>query len=246
MTQISDQYWQKTGGDHPLTSYRNFQELFDQLPQQETFQDGPRYVGCIDEGDSGVQGISASKIGLGGSGIGYSLALNDLSGRGVVLVTSHEDCGAVALYAKENNITDISVEELGRKEAQYLAQKLGVDYHFIKISHMSRPANFHLARVLYYDGTGLFNPSAVSGLPKGFLITRGYISDKKYAEKLVNIALGIAFSPHSFNEKFTPASPFYLVVVADNNDQAHQLKAEVAKSIKNYKNIMMDRIVRNE
>lgn len=245
MTKKSDQYWLDTGGDGLLKSNRNFQELFDKLPQQEFFKDGPRYIGCIDEGDSGVPGVSAGKIGLGGSGIGYAKAANDLSGKRVVLVTSHEDCGAVALYAKENNITGISVEELGRERARGLAQKLGVGYQFINISAMSRPDKFHLARALYYDGTGLFNPVAVSGLPQGFLITRGYISDQKYAEKLISIALEIAFSPHSFNEKFTPASPFYFVVVANNNDQAGQLKAEVAKSLENHKNIMVDVIVRN-
>lgn len=245
MTQVSDQYWQKTGGDNLFKSYRDFQELFDKLPPQEFFKNGPRYVGCIDEGDCEVPGISATKIGLGGSGIGYSQTINDLSGRGVVLVTSHEDCGAVALYAKENNVIDISTEELGKKKAQELAQKLGVEYRFIKISDMSRPANFHLARALYYDGTGLFDPSADSELPQGFLITRGYISDLEYAKKLVSIALGIAFSSHSFNEKFTPQSPFYLVVVADNDSQVKQLKAELAEFKNNYQNIMIDQIMRN-
>jgi hypothetical protein len=79
---------------------------------------------------------------------------------------------------------------------------------------MARPAELHIARVAYLDGTGRFDPSQVQQLPPGFVISRKYM-EAPYAKQEADIAVSIALGAHGFGDRINEDAPFYLVAVGD-------------------------------
>lgn len=236
--EVKQQLWEKTGGNDLLKGRKSFQELYESLSDRDKAFAGPevlREVSCMDEGDDGSGKEGVLKIGFGGAMIGYERAASDLANSGlkIVAVSSHEGCGAAALHAKAMGISDCDSDAVGDGAAQDLAERLEVPYSGrTSFEGMSRPRDLHIARVAYYDGTNRFVPSLTPGLPKGFLVTRGLISDRSYAVKLAQITVNIALGDHGFGVKFTPETPFYLVAVADNQEKLDELRVEL-EEIKN-------------
>lgn len=210
MKQGIGELWQKSGGNNLLTK-ENFQDLYDSLDSNQiAFQLDDKNLRCIDEGTPGG-------IHLAGSGILYHGVINDLQNK-VTGVYSHAGCGAAKLYTEKNNIETDDPDEVGDQRAKKIAEELHVPFlGRITSDQMSRPEGFHDARVIYYDGTGHFDPSKVSGLPKGFLVSRQLIQDPGYAIQEVEIAIGIAMGDHGFGVLFSKETPLYLVAVTNSD-----------------------------
>lgn len=188
------------------------------------FLPADRWLRCIDEGTPGG-------VHLAGSGIllGVEEAANIARAAGVTAVTSHEECGAAKLWATQQGKEVRCSDDHGKQFAAEVAKRLGVSYCHLPIAEMSRPAGLHVARVIYYDGTGKFDPSHVPQLPPGFVISRRYVT-AKYASQECAIALSIALGDHGLGTLFTPHDPLLLVAIGHPSDaplsQQH-LRSEV-------------------
>jgi flagellar FliL protein len=198
--------WLKSGGDDLLKG-KTFQTLFNGLPNRmKALELKDTNLRCIDEGCPGG-------IHMAGSGVLYEGTANDLKGK-IGGIYTHDGCGAAKLYCEQQKIKTDDPDAVADDRAKKLAEKLGVPFlGRIKAAQMSRPADMHDARALYYDGTGNLDPAQVPGMPKGFMVTRRYISDVNYAKAEVDVAIGIAMGDHGFGKLFTNQSPFYLVGV---------------------------------
>jgi hypothetical protein len=193
---------------------------------------------CIDEGIEPPEGMDA--VHMAGSGILYKhdeipdekerlkCLAQELKGKNITAVCSHVDCGACALYCSKSGI-DPS-EGIAQDWAKHLAEELGVPYH--DHIHPTRRPEFHNAICAYYDGSGHLSDPVRAGLPQGFIVSRGLVTDEIYEEFELGLAIKIAFGAHGFGEaRFTPEHPFHIVVIV-HPDHAElteeRLLAEVA------------------
>ncbi len=169
-----------------------------------------RCVRCIDEGTPGG-------IHLAGSGIllKEEEAMGALERAEAGGIFSHEGCGAAKLFARRNNLDEARADEYGREWAEKLARSFGVPYKgHIALHELERPADMHIARVVYYDGTGTLGNPERAGLPKGFVISRRY-TDARYAAEEAAVAVSIALGEHGFGERITADTPLVIIPVAD-------------------------------
>ena len=232
-------YWEKSGGNDLLKS-QTFQDVFNRPEiREKVFNLTDRDLRCIDEGTPGG-------LHLAGEGILYTKAKEDLKGE-VEGVYSHEGCGGAALFAQRGNIKIENPDELCDRWSKELAESLGVVYKGrIPAEEMSRPKEFHVARAIYYDGTGRLDNSKVLGLPSGFVISRKLISDPNYAKEEVGLAIEIALGGHSFGEFFRPHSPLYLVAVtSDDLDSisVEELRRELKERAERKENVVVESVV---
>ncbi len=175
-------------------------------------------VRCIDEGTPGG-------IHLAGSGILLNVdkAAEILQKAGVNQIYSHEECGAAGLYARNNNLDLDQADEYGKKFAKDLAAKMGISYQgHLEIDQMSRPSGLHIARVVYYDGTGKFDYASNLQLPQGFVISRRFIS-RDYAIEELKISIDIATGDHGFGSMIDSENPFLIVAIGDAENQEYSL-----------------------
>ena len=218
-----------------MESQKQMRELYEKgiegllaVESAETlFEKGESCLCCIDEGtDNGLFRVAGSGILL--SDEERANLVDRLQAMGIKGVKSHEGCGAAEKYCKENGITDKSVEEVAIQKAKDMATQLGVPY-LGHIEKVSRPKEFHYARVVYYDGTGQFNQAASKDiLPPGFVISRRLLHDmneddpteNQYKPALDNtkLAIQIALGAHGFGKKITAEKPLILVALGDPHD----------------------------
>lgn len=171
-----------------------------------------RHLGCMDEGvDTGHN--------YAGSGIleGFERALEVARAMGVTKVTSRAGCGAahLAWSSAPEGDRSASPEEHTKAFSSRLATALGVPFEHIDHAKMKRPADYHIARVAWVDGTGIFDPRHDVDLPFGFTVSRRHFTPE-YAEKEVAIAVKIALDPHhGFGELFTREKPFIVIPIGD-------------------------------
>lgn len=189
------------------------------------FQLTDRFLRCIDEGCPGG-------VHLAGSGIllGVEEAAKIGQTAGVTAVTSHQECGAATLAARQAGQDPAQSDEYGQQFAAELARRLGVSYCHLPISEMARPAGRHIARVVYYDGTGRVDPARAVGLPAGFVISRRYLTTD-YARRECEIAVRLALGDHGFGILITPQEPLLIILLGHPTDAAFSLeplRAEVA------------------
>lgn len=179
---------------------------------------------CIDEGTPQGDMRSAGS-GILMEGEDRSIFLENLKKAGVKEVTSHEGCGAAALYKEKMGIIDKSVDEVAQEGARRIAEELGVPYKG-HITELARPKEFHNARVVYVDGTGSFNPSVVEGLPAGFVVSRKFMTPEQ-AKTEIAIAMSIAFGDHGFGKKFSEKEPLVVVAIGGNELSAGMMRNEI-------------------
>jgi len=218
--------WEKQRDTVRAIEQLGLQRYAENLPDiQSAFELDDHCLRCIDEGTPGG-------IHLAGSGILMDevKAIEASKAAKVDGVYSHAGCGAAAMFAKQKGLDMTNPDEYGRQWAKQLAERLGVPYKgHIEKSDMKRPADFHNARVAYYDGTGSFDPSRVADLPPGFVISRRH-TDAANAQSEADVAVSIATGDHGFGTLITDKEPFYLMVVGDPEDpnfSANKLQAEV-------------------
>ena len=145
-------------------------------------------------------------------------------------VTSHDGCGAAGLKFKARQdageaLPDgvTTADKLGIYYAKELARQLGADYRHIGAEEMT--GDIHNERVIYFDGTGKFNPSALSEMPAGFISSSPSLGlSEEYSQNELSALANISLGDHGFGEKFTKKSPFYVIAIAPNNEQLAKLK----------------------
>ncbi len=198
------------------------------LPESEkAFEEGEHKLCCIDEGTP-MGDFRSAGSGILTEGEDRKAFIEALKKSGVESVTSHEGCGAAALYKEQKGITDKTVSEVAIEGAKKLAEELGVPYSG-HIEELTRPMGHHTARVVYVDGTGHFNPSKVDGIPQGFVISRKLMTPEQSALE-VSIALQIAFGDHGLGNKINQSEPLMVIVIGNSEDSefsAQGLQAEI-------------------
>ena len=185
----------------------------------ELFKAQNRNVCCMDER------TTAGTIRYAGSGILDQVrAASRLREAGAKGVYSHAGCGAAALaynrLSEEAKMQFINPEAYAVWWAKEVATQAEIEY----LGHLEVSPAFHIARVTYYDGTGIFDSSRADQLPSGFVISRRYL-DEGYAKGDLKLSVDIAFGPHGFGaNRFSNEAPFMLVVIGDPLDERYSLE----------------------
>ena len=141
-------------------------------------------------------------------------------------ISWHKGCGAVALYCKQNGISE-DIDAYAQKYAEVQAAKLDVDCIEIKINN----PEFHYARVCYYDGIGNFNFKGNSKWPEGFIVGRKDMGKDRSIEEC-KVAKDIIFGHHGFGpELLTKENPFLYVAIAKTQEDLKILKDELSQTV---------------
>lgn len=245
------EYWDKQNGLFArIKEYGGFSGYTGTIEHlSEVFHNENRSVCCMDER------TDAGTIRYTGSGIlDQARASQRVKEAGATGVYSHAGCGAAALAyerlsdetketARNNLDPDerfTSSEEYAQWWAKNVAKEADIDY----LGHLPVSPNFHIARVVYYDGTGMFDSSRAAQLPSGFVISRRYL-DEHYAKEDLKLSVDIAFGHHGFGkDRFTKDAPFILVVIGNPGDERFsldQLTKEAKEVAKQYAgNVVVD------
>lgn len=181
----------------------------------QVFKTNEHRLCCIDEGVQNGDMRSAGS-GILSEGIGRVYLIKKLKAAEVREVTSHAGCGAVELFMKKNGITDKSIDEVAIESSKQIAAELGVPY-VGHITELKRPNEFHNARMIYIDGTGLFNPSKCKELPPGFVVSKKYMTPNQALSE-VKLATDIALGHHGFGDKFSQKEPLIIVYIGETVD----------------------------
>lgn len=188
----------------------------------EAFILSDRSIRCMDEGTPG--GIHAAGSGILMTDEELTAFLDRARPDGAY---SHGACGACGLYAKDAASHEDDPDANGPEWCEKLQREHGIPYKgHIQKEDMARPADLHIARCAYYDDTGVFDGSRVASFPKGFVISRAYLS-AAYAQKEATIACRIAFGHHGFGDLFTVDQPFRLIAIAGSEARLAELKKEL-------------------
>lgn len=222
-----ERYWQENK-DVLAKIKQNAKSYFKGISNlADAFKLTDRSLRCMDEGTTGGIHLAGSGILLDMATVSKYLIQAKIDG-----VYSHAECGAAALYAKNENLDGQFADEYGIEWAKTLAERLHLPYKgHTTIDKMKRPSGLHIARVAYYDGIGSFDYARVNALPPGFIISRKYL-DKEYAQKELGIAISIALGHHGFGSRIDRDHPFLVIVLAakgEKPDRFDQLSAEASE-----------------
>lgn len=185
---------------------------------KKAFCENPSCVCCMDER---VVSQMTDAMYIAGSGIlikddpvKKAKFVEELKKQGIKDTYTHARCGAVDIYAERKGISKEQAIKEGEEWARELAGLLGGKYLGEK---KVVPEESHVARVVYIDMTGKFNPGAVEVLPGGFVIS-GTLGIQHAIEQL-EVALTIAFGDHGYAERLNQTTPFEIVVVGSTGEE---------------------------
>lgn len=211
-----------------LKAGKSVAEMMGQFGSAEAFAESSEEAGCSDGR------ILEHRLGGAGNFILATDAerekfIRENKGK-IKVVKSHDGCGAAGIKFKQMAAAGepmpqgvINADELGIYFSKELAKELGADYGHTGAEEMSGPV--HNERVIYFDGTGKFNPQALKELPAGFMCSAPALGlNQKYCEGEMATLAKIAFSDHGFGGKFNKDNPLYIIVSAENPEQLSELK----------------------
>lgn len=248
---LKQEAWDAQDGEMEMLLDKGAQNYFDaEFPDfKNAFVKEMDTVVCIDEGCSHKDVSGEGKLSVAGGGIllpahseeeRLEIAAKFFGEMGIKNVTSHEGCGAAKMaYVRDNpgsNPTQEQVNNYAIAWAEKLAQKMGETAYNIPLSEMERPAEFHTARAVYFDGVGGFNPNKEIGLPQGFVISKRFIPGEYPLDEL-KVAIGIAFGGHGFGKLFTEKSPFVIVPMAKSLEELNSLEREIKNALEGNEHI---------
>jgi len=214
----AEEYWK---AQSPLFEelYRDGIARYAQTSERfyEAFKGDDRCVRCIDEGTPGGIHFAGSGILMGKEKALEALALANAEG-----VSSHEGCGAAKLYAQRRGLDERDADAYAMEWSRNLASLYGVPYTHIAKERLARPADLHIARAMYYDGTGMFGDPTRAGLPKGFVVSRRFM-DISSAQEDAAIGISIALGAHGFGERITEEEPFIIIPIGDPSSEDFSL-----------------------
>lgn len=231
-----EKLWEESG-ENPiikgLKEGKKISEIVGSLNINKAFENFPEILGCSDGR------IREHRIGGAGDFILASKEEREKfisENRGKIReVTSHSGCGAAGLKFKAIKEAGEQLPEgveapddLGIHYSKDLAEKLGANYRHIKAREMS--GELHNERVIYFDGTGKFNPGVLSEMPAGFISSSPKLGfSEEYLRNELGALANIALSDHGFGDKFNQENPFYIIVSARDDEELARLK-KVAES----------------
>lgn len=193
---------------------------------QKAFEAKERTCACIDER------VGGDKMAVPGSGIllGKEAALALIRAEGLKKISSHEHCGAASLafgqLSPEDQQRYGSADVYAQEWTKALAAELGIEYS----GHVPIEGEQHVARAIYYDGTGRFNPGALGTLPQGFLVSRSK-SSPEVTVSGVGLAVKIALGDHGFGNQRFVSSPL-LIIPVGAREQLGLLREEIDAVLK--------------
>lgn len=205
---------------------------------EKAFENSPETLGCSDG--------RINEHRLGGAG-DFILAseeerekfISENTGT-IKEVTSHDGCGAAGLKFKAmqeagealpEGVT--TADELGIYYAKKLAEELGAEYRHISAEEMT--GDIHNERVIYFDGTGKFNPRALKEMPAGFISTGPKLGfSEEYCSEELSALSNIAFGHHGFGDKFTKEYPLYIIISASDEEELVKLKRVAESSARQF------------
>jgi hypothetical protein len=209
--ELAQEYWAREQAALDAIYSGGMQKYAESLPDlSKAFDLKSRTIRCIDEG------IKQDGISLAGSGIllDESEVLGTIAHAHADGITCHEGCGAVALALKKAGKDPADADKVAQEWASQLAVRAGIPYKgFIRLADMARPPEMHIARTIYYDGTGRLALSGAPELPKGFIISRKY-TNRHYAEHEIKVAIDIAMGDHGFGQLITEDQPLVIIPIA--------------------------------
>jgi hypothetical protein len=180
-------------------------------------------LGCIDGG---------IKKGIRIAGAGVLLDRDHLKQvvreNGIKKFVTHDGCGAFAKAFPDMVNHDQGAAEWGKD----MANELGIPHMHVPSAKLVRPPGFHDEIGVYYDATNMF--SRTEDMPPGFVISR---LSKEMGQNDLDLALNIALSSSGFGERFSSATPFYVIIIASPTKHhlcVKELKAEAQEITKRF------------
>ncbi len=151
-------------------------------------------------------------------------------------IYTHHGCGAENLvygqlqeaFGSGGMDTFENPEQLGLYWANEVSQRLSIQYAGrLNVD----PAAFHIARVIYYDATGLFTHRAVKNgtLPEGFVLSRKYMN-KAQCMAETNVAIGIATGDHGFGDLINSSENNQLLLIGIGDPTNPSLSEDTVKA----------------
>ncbi len=195
---------------------------------EKAFCKHPKCLCCMDE-----RVVCQKKDGVYSAGSGILVKddpekreafIAELQTAGVTETTTHDGCGAVALYAEKKGITVEEAKKEAVEWAKYLADRLKGKYK----GELRVAIPYHNAQSAYYDLTGTFNPQNASKIfPEGFVISRKYMKPED-AVLQIQVGVSIATGKNGFGDRFSEETPFSVVIVASSAEELATAKAELS------------------
>lgn len=184
----------------------------------EAFFQKDRTVRCMDERTPG--GIHCA-----GSGIllPREEAIAFYKQSGALGLSSHEGCGAMNIYMKQNGLVG-DLDELAIRLTKELAVDAGLPY----TGHLRVERDHHYARAAYYDGTGIFDWSnLLEELPPGFFVNRANFNPGYAVNTEAVTAARIAMGDHGYGNLISAENPFYFFAIGNGELPVDKLLAEL-------------------
>ncbi len=159
--------------------------------------------------------------GCGAGGLALEKLLEKKLGRPLTPEEKKQQVTPEAVDELVNRYSDAIVAAMQKKlanagkPAEYVNN---VRKHFKPINELSRPAEAHMAQVIYYDGTNSFKTSS-GVLPAGFLVSAKSLSPTA-GKRTVDLAKAISFGGHGPGELLNGERPLHIVVIGDPSDPA--------------------------
>ncbi len=226
--------WEKSQKNEVIGRLKKDESLQNMMDSLENIKEAFTTPDVIVCSDGRVLPLDGTKLGLAGEGILLSLSeldkfIKEYRGK-IAKVTSHKDCGAAGkAFQKKENATG-TADELGMSFAQWLAGELGAKYEHIPMEKMR--GRIHDERVICFDGTGKFNPAALSEMP-GHFVSSGYgfgLSEEYMKEELDTLT-GIALGHHGFGDRFSEKDPFYIIICAKDAEQLVKMESIAKEAV---------------
>lgn len=214
--------WQRENEVVRAVGARSMQRHWQSLPDRRLVVElSDRGIRCMDEGTPGGIRLAGSGI-LLGLDKAEQFARRAISDGGVDFVSYHRDCGAAGVYTAKHGG---EIFDNAKSFVEDLAERLGVEAREVKLE---RPEGLHIARAIYFDTNGSFDPSRVAGMPAGFVISAKY-HDEVDALAELDMAISIAMGSHSFGDLFDREHPLLVVPVATHSSQLNQTLSRVSQ-----------------
>jgi hypothetical protein len=201
---------------------------------ERAFTANPTVCICCDERIAQYAGKKITGRRIPGSGIlepNPELFAQTAHNEGITTFYSHAGCGAALKAAATAGIdtkNPAAVKEFVVKWTTNFCEKYGFTYGgHIEADDMVPPGEIHPARALYFDTTGKFDPSAISGLPRGFVLSSRFVADPAANAAVL---MGIAFGDHGMGRERFIKDNFLIVIIAHSTsdvDKARKILAPI-------------------
>lgn len=249
--QTPDMLWQADHDKVMVILDQGIQVFLDRLPnKQHLFEQGNKLKICCIDGRIHAQEDGCVYLREGGTGVLRTHCVDDIAQRyadiaqnlGVeeIEITRHENCGAEGLSKLEEQAIQLYHDVLQKRLVGMLQGSAVRKISLTTINTQSQEGlnlqQIHNERIVYFTKNVFpFNPDRSGGiLPKGFVFHGETSDDASYRIANAQVSLGIAFGSHGFGNRFTPESPFLLVVIGRDQQSLEEATVELEEAKRNF------------